>query len=168
VGPDRGFFSELASFVQCLVVEGGPMEVRSKRYTYRASVRWSEQKRGVMSSAGKPDIEVATPPEFKGHEGIWSPEDLFVASVNVCVMSTFLAFAERAGLAFTGYESEAEGTLELVDGKFQMTTIMIKPKLSLKPGEDAAKAKELLAKAEANCLISNSIKSKVTLETMIQ
>lgn len=144
------------------------MEVRSKRYTYRTSVRWSEQKRGVMSSAGKPDIEVATPPEFKGHEGIWSPEDLFVASVNVCVMSTFLAFAERAGLAFTGYESEAEGVLELVDGKFQVTTIMIKPKLSLKAGEDAAKAKELLAKAEANCLISNSIKSKVTLEATIQ
>ena len=143
------------------------MEVRSKRYTYRTSVRWSEQKRGVISSAGKPDTEVATPPEFKGHEGIWSPEDLFVASVNVCVMSTFLAFAERAGLAFTGYESEAEGTLELVDGKFQVTTIMIKPKLSLKPGEDTAKAKELLAKAEANCLVSNSIKSTVTLEATI-
>jgi len=144
------------------------MEVRSKRDTYRNLVQWSEQKRGVISSAGKPDMQVATPPEFKGHEGIWSPEDLFVSSVNICVMSTFLAFAERAGLAFTGYESEAEGTLELVDGKFQVTTIMIKPKLSLKPGEDAAKAKELLAKAEANCLISNSIKSKVTLEATIE
>ena len=144
------------------------MEVRSKRDTYRNLVQWSEQKRGVISSAGKPDMQVATPPEFKGHEGIWLPEDLFVSSVNICVMSTFLAFAERAGLAFTGYESEAEGTLELVDGKFQVTTIMIKPKLSLKPGEDAAKAKELLAKAEANCLISNSIKSKVTLEATIE
>lgn len=144
------------------------MEVRSKRYTYRTSVRWSGQKRGVMSSASKPDIEVATPPEFKGHEGIWSPEDLFVASVNVCVMSTFLTFAERAGLAFTGYESEAEGTLELVDGKFQVTTIVVKPRLTLRSGEDVGKAKELLAKAEANCLISNSIKSKVTLEATIQ
>lgn len=143
------------------------MEVRSKRYTYHTSVRWTDQKRGMLSSGGKPDMQVATPPEFKGHEGIWSPEDLFVGSVNVCVMSTFLAFAERAGLAFTGYESEAEGTLELVDGKFQVTTIMIKPKLSLKAGEDAAKSKELLAKAEANCLISNSIKSKVTLEATI-
>ena len=144
------------------------MEVRSKRYTYRTSVRWSEQKRGVMSSAGKPDIQVATPPEFKGHEGIWSPEDLFVASVNVCVMSTFLAFAERAGVAFTAYESEAEGVLELVDGKFQVTTIVVKPRLSLKSGEDVGKARELLAKAEANCLVSNSIKSKVTLEATIQ
>ena len=143
------------------------MEVRSKTYTYCTTVRWSERKMGVIASAGKPNIQVATPPEFKGHEGIWSPEDLFVASVNVCVMSTFLAFAERAGLAFTGYESEAEGRLELVDGKFQMTTIALKPKVTLKPAEDVGKAKELLAKAEANCLISNSVKTRVTIEPTI-
>jgi len=49
------------------------MEVRSKTYTYRTTVRWSERKMGVIASAGKPNIQVATPPEFKGHEGIWSP-----------------------------------------------------------------------------------------------
>jgi len=143
------------------------MEVRSKTYTYRTTVRWTECKMGVIASAGKPNIQVATPPEFKGHEGIWSPEDLFVASVNVCVMSTFLAFAERAGLAFTGYESEAEGRLELVEGKFQMTTIALKPRVTLKPGEDVGKAKELLAKAEANCLISNSVTARFTVEPTI-
>ncbi len=76
------------------------MEVRSKVYLYHTGVKWTEQRKGVISCAGKPDIQVATPPEFKGHESIWSPEDLFVASANVCVMTTFLAVAERAGLAF--------------------------------------------------------------------
>ncbi len=143
------------------------MEVRSKTYTYRTAVKWTERKMGEISSAGKPTVQVATPPEFKGHEGIWSPEDLFVASVNVCVMSTFLAFAERAGLGFTGYESEAEGRLEMVDGKFQVTTITLKPRVTLKPGEDAGKARELLAKAESNCLISNSVRSRVSVEPTI-
>ena len=144
------------------------MEVRSKVYTYRTTVKWTEQRKGLISSAGKPDIAVATPPEFKGHEGIWSPEDLFVASVNICTMSTFLAVAERAGLGFMAYESESEGTLELVDGKFQMTKIVIRPAVTLKPGEDAVKARELLHKAEANCLISNSIKSTVVLEATVR
>jgi peroxiredoxin-like protein len=140
------------------------MDVRPKRYTYRTAVRWSEQKRGIMSASGKPDVQVATPPEFKGHEGIWSPEDLFVASVNVCIMSTFLAYAERAGLPFASYASEAEGILELVDGKFQFTTITVKPVIALKQGADSAKAQEIIHKAEANCLISNSIKTRVFLE----
>ncbi len=143
------------------------MEVKSKRYTYRTAVRWSEQKKGVISSAGKPDVQVATPPEFKGHEGMWSPEDLLVTSVNACVMSTFLAFAERAGLAFAGYESDAEGTLELVDGKFQITTIVLKPRITVASGGDTGTAKELILKAEANCLVSNSIKSRVTIDPNI-
>ncbi len=140
------------------------MEIRSRSYTYRTAVKWTGRRMGVASSPGKPDVQVATPPEFKGHEGIWSPEDLFVAAVNVCLMTTFLALAERAGLPLAGYESEAEGRLEMVDGKFQVTAITLRPKVALGPGGDGGKVGELLAKAEANCLISNSIKSRVVLE----
>jgi peroxiredoxin-like protein len=140
------------------------MEVRSKVFTYRTAVKWTGQKTGEASSPGKPVVRVATPPEFKGHEGIWSPEDLFVAAVNVCVMTTFLALAQRAGLAFTGYESEAEGRLEMVDGKFQITSVALRPRVALENPDDAGKAEELLARAESQCLISNSIRSRVSLE----
>ena len=143
------------------------MESKSKVYLYQTSVRWTEQRKGMISCAGKPDVQVATPPEFKGHENIWSPEDLFVASANVCLMTTFLAVAERAGLAISSYESTAEGRLELVEGKFQFTAITIRPSIILKPGGDPARAKELIEKAEHNCLISNSMKAKVTLEATI-
>ena len=144
------------------------MDVRSKVYLYQTSVKWTEQRKGTISCAGKPDVQVATPPEFKGHENIWSPEDLFVASANVCLMTTFLAVAERAGLAFSSYESTAEGRLEIVEGKFQFTAITIRPSIILQPGGDPARAKELIEKAEHNCLISNSMKAKVTLEATIR
>ena len=144
------------------------MDAKPKVYFYQASVKWTEQRKGMIACAGKPDVQVATPPEFKGHEGIWSPEDLFVASVNVCLMTTFLAVAERAGLGFSAYESTAEGRLELVEGKFQFTAITIKPTITLESGADAARAKELIEKAEANCLISNSMKATVTLKPVIR
>ncbi len=144
------------------------METRPKAYIYHTLVKWTEQRKGVISCSGKPDVQVATPPEFKGHEGIWSPEDLFVASANVCLMTTFLAVAERAGLAFTSYESVAEGRLEMVDGRFQFTAITLKPTITLSVKADAAKAKELIEKAEVNCLISNSMKARVSLESTIR
>ena len=143
------------------------MDVRSKVYTYRTAVKWTEQKKGTITCEGKPDIQVATPPEFKGHEGIWSPEDLYVASANICLMTTFLAVAERAGLTFTSYHCEAEGRLELVEGKFQVTVITLRPQIALQSGSDVAKAKELIEKAEANCLISNSMKTRIALEPTI-
>jgi peroxiredoxin-like protein len=144
------------------------METSPKSYTYHTGVTWTEQRKGVISCAGKPDIQVATPLEFKGYEGIWSPEDLFVASANICLMTTFLAVAERAGLAFTSYESQAEGRLELVEGKFQFTAITLKPTITLPANADVTKARELIEKAEANCLISNSMKAKVSLEATIR
>jgi len=144
------------------------MEVRSKVYTYRTSLKWTERKMGMLSSTGKPDVQVSTPPEFKGHEGIWSPEDLFVASVNVCVMSTFLALAERAGLAFMSYESDAEGRVELVEGKLQVTSVTLTPRVTVKSSGDVDKTKELLTKAESNCLISNSVKTHVTMQAAVE
>jgi peroxiredoxin-like protein len=122
---------------------------------------------GLLYSPGKPELQVATPPEFKGHEGIWSPEDLFVASVNVCVMSTFLAFAERAGLAFASYESDAEGRVELVAGKLQVTSLILTPRVTVQSREEVDRAKELLTKAESNCLISNSVKSHITMNPTV-
>jgi organic hydroperoxide reductase OsmC/OhrA len=62
----------------------------------------------------------------------------------------------------------AEGRLELVDGKFQFTAITLKPTITLTTSTDATKAKELIEKAEANCLISNSMKARVSLEPTIQ
>lgn len=144
------------------------MEQKSKVYMYQTEVKWTEQRKGIMSCAGKPEVHVATPPEFKGHEDTWSPEDLFVASANVCLMTTFLAVAERAGLAFSAYESTAEGRLELVEGKFQFTAITIRPSITLQSGGDTVKAKELIEKAEQNCLISNSMRASVTLEPIIR
>ncbi len=140
------------------------MTIRAKSYRYTTSLQWTGEKKGTMTVAGKPSVEVATPPEFKGHEGIWSPEDLFVASVNSCIMTTFLAFADHAGLGFEKFESEAEGLLEFVDGKFLFTKIVVRPRVTLRSGEDKGKAEEILHKAERNCLVSNSIRTEVILE----
>ena len=56
-------------------------------------------------------VEVATPPEFaNGMPGIWSPEHLFVAAVNSCLMTTYLAIADNSKLPFVSFSSRATGT----------------------------------------------------------
>jgi peroxiredoxin-like protein len=140
------------------------VSVRGKQYRYTTSVRWTGEKKGVLAVAGKPSVEVATPPEFRGHEGIWSPEDLYVASVNSCIMTTFLAFAERAEIALAGFESEAEGLLEFVDGSLRFTRIVVRPRIALRSEEDRGKAEEILRKAERSCLVSNSIRTETAVE----
>ena len=136
-------------------------KTKSKKFTYKTTVTWKEEKKGFLCSFGKETIKIATPPEFQGHEGLWTPEDLFVASVNVCIKTTFLHYAQKNNFEFLRYESEAEGVLERVDEQFLFSEIKVTPKIEVKSEIQIQGAQELIALAEKNCLISNSIKSKV-------
>jgi len=143
-------------------------EVKNRKFSYKTTVEWKEQKKGVLSSEGKPSFEVATPVEFRGHAGVWTPEDLFVSSVNICVMTTFLFFAEKEGIELLDYKSEGEGVLEKLNNKFMFSRITLKVLVSVKTRDQIIKARELIIRAEENCLISNSIASKVTVDPVIK
>ena len=141
---------------------------KSRQFIYKNHVKWLKERKGLLSSSGKSTIEVATPPEFKGHPGIWTPEDFFVSSVNICIMNTFLYFAEREKLELVKYESFAEGTLERVDNKFMFSKIKVFPQIFVASSADIEKAKNLLELSEKGCLISNSIKSDVEIKPEIE
>jgi len=140
----------------------------TKQFIYQTELQWTEQKKGVVSALGKPSFEVAVPPEFKGHEGIWTPEDLFVSSVNVCLMATFLYYAETEKLIFKSYKSSCRGVLEKTGAGFMFTTIELNSHIIVGTEGDISKAKQLLEQAEKHCLISNSIKSQVILTPLVE
>ncbi|HXK61505.1 MAG TPA: OsmC family protein [Acidobacteriota bacterium] len=132
---------------------------------YDNRIVWKGEKRGQVSGVDLPSLEVATPPEFGGHEGAWSPEQCFVAAVNTCLMTTFLAIAQLSKLSFESYEAEASGKLEKPEGQvMQFTEITIRPRLVITHSRDLERAGRLLEKAEKQCLISNSIKAAVRVE----
>lgn len=138
-------------------------------HNYEVNLEWSSDRLGNLTSPVLNDtIEVATPPEFpKGMAGIWSPEHLFVSAVSSCLMTTFLSIAEFSKFDFVSLTVNAIGKLEKVDGKFMMSEIILKPTLTITDEAQIAKGERILHKSEAACLISNSIKSKVIMETHV-
>ncbi|MDF1556962.1 MAG: hypothetical protein P1P80_02090 [ANME-2 cluster archaeon] len=52
---------------------------------YETSLRWDREKIGTVTfpQEGKTPIVVAKPPEFGGHEGIITPEDMFVLFTKI-------------------------------------------------------------------------------------
>lgn len=138
---------------------------------YQVDVDWNRDRRGMMCSPelnsalnGNGCIEVATPPEFpKGESGVWSPEHLFTASVASCIMTTFVAIAENSKLDFSHFTCKSKGKLEKVDKRFVMTEVTVEPHVTLRHEKDRERAMRVLEKTEKECLISNSIKSKVVM-----
>jgi organic hydroperoxide reductase OsmC/OhrA len=82
-------------------------------------------------------------------------------------MTTFLAIAENSHLEFTDFSCKSKGRLEKVEGKFMMTEVELTAYVTILREKDTEKAERVLRKSEEVCLISNSIKSKVTMSPII-
>lgn len=137
--------------------------------TYEVNLKWTGRRKGVLSSPILPQsIEVATPPDFpKGMEGIWSPEHLLIASINSCLLSTFLSIAENSKLEFVSFESKSTCHVDLIDGKYTITEIILKPKIIIPYAQKPDRAKHILEMSEKSCLISSAIKVPILLQPEI-
>jgi len=147
-----------------------------EKHTYSVDVNWTQDRKGTLCSPELKHkttnesnrIEVATPPEFPGGmPNIWSPEHLFTAAVSSCLMTTFLAIAEFSKLEFVSFKCSSKGILEKVDGKFVISEVLLFPEVVITDETKRARTERILEKSEKACLISNSITSKITMETKI-
>ncbi|MFA5834415.1 MAG: OsmC family protein [Bacteroidota bacterium] len=138
-----------------------------KTFTYHTNVEWKSNRQGSLHSEGKPVIDVSSPPEFKGILGVWTPEDLFVAAVEICQMTTFLSFGIRKGLPLKSYNSAADGVLENIEGNYRFTKVVIKPTIVVESSWTKEQVEEIVHTAHENCLIGNSVSAEVTVEPNI-
>ena len=91
-----------------------------------------------------------------------------MASVVSCFMTTFLAIAQNSKLDVVSFCASAQGKLEKVEGAgYQITEIILKPRVVVRDSRDLERAARILEKAEKNCFVSNSIKTAVKLEPQI-
>ncbi|HEX9273837.1 MAG TPA: OsmC family protein [Candidatus Binatia bacterium] len=134
-------------------------------FYYETQVEWKKEKEGQIGGPSLPAVPVGAPPEFKGREGVWSPEHLFVASLNTRYMLTFLAVAENSKVPLVSFSSTAKGKLEKVPGSnYQITEIVVKPRVVIASANDLGRMPRILEKAKENCFVSNSIKTAIKLE----
>jgi peroxiredoxin-like protein len=147
-----------------------------EKHMYNVNVNWTQDRKGTMCSPELKNnatnetncLEVATPPEFSGGvPNIWSPEHLFTAAISSCLMTTFLAISEFSKLEFVSFKCESKGILEQIDGKFIMTEVLLFPEVVITDESKRERAERVLEKSEKACLISNSIKSKITMQSKI-
>jgi len=142
-------------------------KLKNKTFTYKTSTIWTGGRSGTLSSEGKPTLKVSSPPEFKGEEGTWSSEDMFVASVETCHMEIFIAYAGRKALPIVSYKSHTNGVLEYIDGDYRFTRIVIFPTITVSSPAAESEVHTVLREAQKHCLVANSIASIVEVNPTI-
>ena len=129
----------------------------------------AEPEDAVSLSADNVDtIRSAPPPEFGGPGDRWSPETLLVAAVADCFILSFRAIARASRLSWTSLSCAVTGTLERSEGATRFTQFEINATLTAPPDTDEQRALRILEKAEASCLITNSLSGTTHLNAEVR
>jgi organic hydroperoxide reductase OsmC/OhrA len=139
---------------------------QTKTFQYTVSLDRARGREGRVSAGERPSIHTAPPGEFPaGDESRWSPEHLYLGSLETCTMLSFLAHAEHNGVPVRGYTAEIEGTVmrRAEDGRYAFVLIRHKPRVVVPAGQrDAARA--IVGKAERDCFISASTNAEIQVD----
>lgn len=121
---------------------------------------------------GDGKLELATgtadygvPPQFGGQDGKTSPEELIMAALSACFSMTFGFICDKRKVGVSGVEMHAECQADRIKGKLQLTSITLKPHISVQENNEKTQqeVKKALERAEQLCLIANSIRGNVEL-----
>lgn len=140
---------------------------RYKTFEYTTNTTWKQNRVGIIGSNGKPALEVASPPEFKGVPGVWTPEDMFVAAIETCHMTTFLAFASRANIGLKSYESTARGTLEFDGDGYRFTKVVLTPQVVVDANTDVDQVMDIIHNAHNSCLVGRSVTTNIEVQPTV-
>ncbi len=111
-----------------------------------------------ISGEGKPVISGSSDPAFRGDPARYSPEDLLVAALSTCHMLSYLHQCAVNGVVVVAYTDNAEGVMEENgDGSGQLTSVTLRPRVTVSDASMFDKAQSLHTAASKNCFIARSV-----------
>lgn len=116
-----------------------------------------------LEAPGKPVLQVAMPPEFRnGVRGVWSPEELLVASLAACFELTVAAIAEYKDIPLHAIQVDATGHVERKDSRYRFMLFELDVELETDAGHERA-MEHVAEAANERCLVGSAIDVPVRL-----
>jgi len=140
---------------------------REKVYLFKNTVYKESGKSAKIIFSGPGELEIGPAPEFEGSPETLNPEEMFVAAINSCIMTTFFYFVRKSNIEILSYHSDAQGQIEKQTDGFRFTNVEVRAKVSLAQQELARKVRELGDLAEKYCLVSRSVACSVHYQLQI-
>jgi organic hydroperoxide reductase OsmC/OhrA len=100
---------------------------------YTTRVVWKGGHDGELTCGNGPKMTFSAPPALQGRSGVMTPEDAFVAALNMCYHLMFIWATERLKIQLVSYECEAEGhVVDLLDRTSTFEQTVLRPVIKVK------------------------------------
>lgn len=115
-------------------------------------------------------IEYGVPPQFGGASGKTSPEELLLAALSSCFSMTLGFIFEKRKIPVQDLEMRAEGIVNRIERQLVLTSITLKPLLTIANDNETLRQDidSAIERAKQACLISNSIRGNVELKVEVE
>jgi organic hydroperoxide reductase OsmC/OhrA len=135
-------------------------------HRYSASISRTFASRARVQ--GPPGVSLHGGPssEFDGDVSAWSPEHLMLSSLGLCMLTTFEAFAARDRIEVVTWNATVNGQVERTPEGLQFTSIVLC--LDMDITGDVENIEKTLEDAKQYCLVLNSLRVPVVVETTIR
>ena len=139
-----------------------------RTYIFRNTVSQNQNEPAKVIFNGPGQMEIGAAAEFGGSGQGLNPEEMFVAAINSCLMSTFFYFTQKFKIEILSYNSQATGQLEKQTDGFRFTNVEVRAKVQLNEDKFAEKMREAGQLAEKYCLVSRSVTCSVNYQLEIE
>jgi organic hydroperoxide reductase OsmC/OhrA len=139
-----------------------------KVHRYGVRAEWQDGRRVTLAAPGKPKIDVALPSDFKnGVRGVWSPEELLIASLATCFELTMIALGEYREVPLRSVRVDATGHVERKNYLYKLVLL----ELDVRAETDAGREHDVEHIAEVaheGCLVGNALDVPVRLSVEVR
>jgi organic hydroperoxide reductase OsmC/OhrA len=136
-------------------------------HRYRATCDWAgttavgyehyERTHDLVCAPAELSLRLSSDPAFRGDPRLLNPEQLLLAAASSCQLLSFLSVAARARIDVRGYRDAAEAEMAEDVKPMRISTIRLRPEITVVPETDEARVHELVAFAHQECFIANSV-----------
>lgn len=142
--------------------------LQARVYEFETATEYIKGKEGILTGKDKTHITVGCAQAFGGKKEYWSPQHLFIASIEVCIMTTFLWLIEKKKLSIISYQSNTSGKAHLKNKDFVFTEVTVKPIITIDSVIIRDDIYNLIVEASKQCMISKSVNCPVIVIPCIQ
>lgn len=135
-------------------------------HRYSTTISRTFASRARVEAPARQQLHGGPSQELDGDTGSWSPEQLVLSALGICMLTTFEAFAARDGITLLAWTGTATGTVERTPEGLMFTSIVLGVDMTI--DGNIGKVETTLEDAKQYCLVLNSLRVPVVIEAQIR
>jgi organic hydroperoxide reductase OsmC/OhrA len=121
--------------------------------------------RARVEAPPRPNIAGGPSLELDGDAMSWSPEQLLLSSIGLCLLTTFEALAARDRVDLTAWQARVGGTVDQAPTGPKLTKLVVEVEMQV---GDVEQAHRTLETARHHCMVTNALRIPVEIVARIQ